>query len=404
MKKNRLLKQYFLLALISIGLFAGWGNQIQAQEKAYPQDTLEERSDFEQALMAPDLERKGQAYYEAKFTSRISAGDQKPVNDQGLKAGVTLVVTNTNDSGEGSLRWAIQQANATPDLDIIEFNIPGSGPHYIQPLDRLGYINNPIIIDGATQPGWTAGAPVIVLDGSLTPDGQEGFRLYDNANGSEIRGLVIGGFDRPIPQGQPQAGYNGFAIVIETDNNIIQGNFLGIAPDGITPFSNMRGVQIMNSSNNLVGGITAAERNIISGNLAIGVAVFGNEVRPGPNSLNNIISGNYFGTDVTGTVGVGNNVNIQVSEGALNTLVGGTLASQRNIISGATGSSGRGIVIASSPTQNTQIKGNFIGTDVTGTAAIPNAYQGINLLQGANQTIIGGTETGAQNIISGNGS
>jgi hypothetical protein len=403
MKKLRLLNHYFLFVLLSGWLLFGAAIRTNAQER---NEILPEKPE----LAAPEdepsikyLERQGKTFYGTDFHSEVSnSTTQSKIQmqtNEGLKSGNTFVVTITDDSGEGSLRWAIQQANGTADLDIIQFNIPGVGPHVIQPLDRLGYIINPVIIDGTSQPGWAPGAPVIVLDGSQTPDGQEGFRLYDNAHGSEIRGLVIGGFDRAN-----QFGENGFAIVIETNNNKIQGNFLGVAPDGVTPFPNLRGVQIMNSSNNLVGGTTPEERNVISGNLAIGATVFGNEVRPGPNSLDNIIRGNYFGTDITGTIGVGNQTNIQISEGAKNTLIGGTLESHRNIISGASGNIGRGIVIATSGTQNTQIKGNFIGTDVTGTVAIPNTYQGINLLQGVNQTTIGGTEAGARNIISGNGS
>ena len=306
-----------------------------------------------------------------------------------------LVVTNTNDDGEGSLRQAIIDANSTAAKSIIEFNIPGDGPHRIEPASRFQNIVNPIVIDGTSQPGWEVGKPIIIIDGSTVPIREQGFYLISNAHNSEIRGLVIGGYRPGVDL------RNGFAIVMETDNNKIQGNFIGIEADGETAFPNARGVQIMNASGNLIGGTTPEERNIISGNSSIGIAVFGNEDRAGPNSFDNIITGNYLGTNAAGTAAVGNNDNIQVSQGAKNTIIGGLSPEERNIVSGA---NYRGIVIASESTENTQILGNFIGTDVTGTNAVPNTNRAINLLQGVNNTIIGGTEEGARNIISGNAS
>ena len=80
-----------------------------------------------------------------------------------------FVVTNTLDSGPGSLRQAILDANATPNVggpDVIRFSIPGLGAHTIQPLSTLPDITDPVVIDGTTQPGY-AGKPVIELDGTL---------------------------------------------------------------------------------------------------------------------------------------------------------------------------------------------------------------------------------------------
>jgi fibronectin type 3 domain-containing protein len=312
-----------------------------------------------------------------------------------LAAEAQIVVTNTNNDGAGSLRQAIIDANSTAEKSIIEFDIPGDGPHRVEPTSRFPQIVNPIVIDGTSQPGWEVGNPVIVIDGSDAPIRIEGFNLVNNAHESEIRGLVIVGY-RPGDDGM-----NGFAIVAETNNNIFEGNFIGIDADGETAIPNSRGIQIMNASNNLIGGTTAEARNVISGNLSIGVAIFGDQERPGPNSFDNKIIGNYFGTNAAGTSAVGNNDNIQVSQGATNTIIGGLVPEERNIISGA---NFRGIVIASPGTENTQVIGNFIGTDVTGTNAVPNTNRAINLLQGVSNTIIGGTEEGARNIISGNSS
>ena len=65
----------------------------------------------------------------------------------------TIVVTNTNDSGEGSLRNALEYANSNPGEDIITFNIPGTGPFTIQPQEALPEITDPVVIDGYTQTG-----------------------------------------------------------------------------------------------------------------------------------------------------------------------------------------------------------------------------------------------------------
>jgi len=73
--------------------------------------------------------------------------------------GATFTVTNTNDSGAGSLRQAIIDANATAAIDTINFNIPGSGLHTLNLTSFLPFIDQPIIIDGTTQPGWSAGNP-----------------------------------------------------------------------------------------------------------------------------------------------------------------------------------------------------------------------------------------------------
>src|SRR5439155_9595225 len=77
----------------------------------------------------------------------------------------TLVVTTTSDSGSGSLRQAILDANATNGLDSIVFQIPGTAPFTITPLAALPAITDPVVIDGTTQPGYTPNHPIIELSG-----------------------------------------------------------------------------------------------------------------------------------------------------------------------------------------------------------------------------------------------
>ena len=297
---------------------------------------------------------------------------------------VTYTVSNTNDSGEGSLRQAIMNANGTATKDFIIFDIPGAGPHVLQPQTAYPVIINPLSIDGTTEPDWVAGdpgQPVIIIDGSQVPVGNHGFFLRDEAHNSQISGLAIIGY-QPEVNSQNQH-FNGFAIRILTNNNIIRKNYLGTA-DGITAVPNHRGIQIENSSENLIGGIPS-ERNIISGNIGIGLAIFGNEFEGVQNSVNNLVRGNYLGVDETGTKDLGNAVNMQVVDGAQGTLV------ENNVISGAN----TGLTVASAQTSGTIIQDNRIGTDKDGLTAISNGF-GILLISGARDVHI------LNNLVSGN--
>ena len=88
-----------------------------------------------------------------------------------------LAVTNTGDSGFGSLREAILCANATPGIDLVTFNIPGSGQHTIQPLSAFPTVTDAVIIDATTQPSF-AGAPLVLA----TPEKGEPTiaKMYEN--------------------------------------------------------------------------------------------------------------------------------------------------------------------------------------------------------------------------------
>src|SRR6185503_11038389 len=94
--------------------------------------------------------------------------------------GAVYFVVNTNDSGAGSLRQAIQSANANISaLDGILFNIPGAGVQVIRPATALPLVSDPVIIDGTTQPGASCstsptnfnGTILIRLDGTGLPAG-----------------------------------------------------------------------------------------------------------------------------------------------------------------------------------------------------------------------------------------
>ena len=280
-----------------------------------------------------------------------------------------FVVINTNNHGTGSLREAITNANATVGPDKIVFNIPGSGVRVINLVNTLPEITDPVSIDASTQPGY-AGKPIVEINGSAIGT-NNGFVV--KAGGTTIRGLAINNFSSSI------------AIWIrDCNNNVIQGNYIGVNAAGNLQRINDRGILLSNSSNNQIGGTTAALRNVVSGSRFDGIEIGGN---------NNVIQGNFIGTDANGTIAIPNGISgISIQGPFTNNVIGGTAAGAGNLISG----NQRGITASGS---QTVIQGNLIGTDITGTKKIPNGT-GIQA-QSAN-VLIGGLTASARNIISGN--
>jgi len=292
----------------------------------------------------------------------------------------TFTVTNTNDSGPGSLRQAITDANATPDLDTINFSI-GSGVQTINVGSTTGLalpiITSPLTIDGTTQPGYP-GSPLIELNGaSAAGGGANG--LYIAAGSSTIKALVINRF-------------GGLGIKIEPlGGNIIAGNFIGTDVTGTVDLGNsLGGVAINSLGNDTIGGTAAGARNVISGNDSFGIAIEG--------VGGNLVQGNYIGTDVTGTADLGNSgvAGVLILSSSNNT-IGGTSVGARNVISG---NDDEGIEIH---TTGNLVQGNYIGTDVSGTADLGNTNNGVAIIDVGSNTI-GGTTAGARNVISGNNS
>jgi hypothetical protein len=307
------------------------------------------------------------------------------------RASTTFTVTNTNDSGAGSLRQAIVDANNNAGLDMIAFNIPGAGVHTITPLSALPAITGSVIIDGYTQPGAHANTLangddavlLIELDGSLHPDSNIALLLQGAAaGGSVIRGLVIDNWGR--------------GIVTQTDTLAIQGCFIGIDPTGLFARPNDIGVFAdfnTPTSGMRIGGNTPDLRNVISGNNS------GIYFQSGTNQM---VQGNFFGTNRHGTAAIANGTTITVQQSD-DALIGGTTAAARNIIAGS--GNGRGILLASAA--RTRIQGNFIGTDVTGTTALGFGNGAVVLDSGDSATQVGGLTatpgTPPGNVISGNG-
>ncbi|MEM7117758.1 MAG: right-handed parallel beta-helix repeat-containing protein [Chloroflexota bacterium] len=192
-----------------------------------------------------------------------------------------------------SLRAAIEEANALPGHDTIQFNLGGSATMTFSPNPELPAITEPVTIDALTGVGTCpAGATpadlkVSINGAAATGNGasfNRGLLLAAGSDGSHIEGVVIGDFGS-----DPVVGGKG--LQIESSDNIIRCNHIGVATDGTTPFGNDVGIELI-GSRNVIGGNLARDRNVISGNDSQGIFV--------ANGIGNEIYHNYIGTDAAG--------------------------------------------------------------------------------------------------------
>jgi hypothetical protein len=325
----------------------------------------------------------------------------------------TLTVINTNDSGAGSLRQAILDANANAGADSICFNIPSAGVQTITPTTPLDAITDPVTIDGYTQTGASAntgafGAAdnavlMIELNGASAGANTGGFansglKIDAGGGGSTIRGLVINRF------GDACIVVNSTAASTTAGGNFITGNFIGTDSTGTNPIGAQTpgaGVAIHDSSGNTIGGTANAARNVISGNTDLPGGIADREAQVvitnrfgGANATNNVIQGNYIGINAAGTANVssGNTDGIYLFATVGGNTIGGTTAGAGNVISGM---SIAGIDMYDG--SNT-IQGNRIGTKADGTGSVTNSI-GIAAGNSGGNNVIGGTAAGAGNTV-----
>jgi titin len=286
----------------------------------------------------------------------------------GAVRGSTFTVTNMADSGAGSLRWAITNANANSGPDTITFQISGKAPFTINLSSALPSVTDPVTIDATTQTGYS-GAPVVELNGASTATGSVGLQL--NSGFNTVVGLAINRFRA---QG----------IVLNGVSNVIQGNFIGTDTTGTLVRSNGSFGIWVKSVGNQIGGTNAAARNVISGGNNTGIYIY--------NTSSNVVQGNYIGVSATGTTRLGNQNSGIMIDGSSGNLIGGANASARNLVSGNGVS---GVFLNGLGASRNVIQGNYIGTDVTGGLVVSNVNDGITVNSAPSNTISG-------NVISGN--
>jgi hypothetical protein len=235
-----------------------------------------------------------------------------------------------------------------------------------------------------------------------------GMVIASSASNNTIGGTVAGA-------GNVISGNDNHGLEINSGGstgNQVQGNFIGTNPAGTGEVGNGlvggastgRGIKINGAPGNTIGG-TSAGRNVISGNVKYGIEIVGN------GATGTVVQSNYIGTDATAMAFLGNR-DAGLVVAAPNTVIGGTTSDVRNVISGnghwrAQLFAAAGIALTTDASSGavatgTQVQGNFIGTNVAGTAALSNGGIGVVIIDGLNNTV-GGTTAGARNIISGNG-
>lgn len=302
----------------------------------------------------------------------------------------TYIVTTTDDPGAGSctvsscsLHDAIDAANANAGADTITFAIPGSGVPVILPNDPLPSITDPVTIDATTQNPSSTTPPVELRGHSGLPN--EALWLTTGSDGSTIKGFIINRFN--------SAGI----LISNSQQNTIAFNWIGIDATGLAAGRNAgAGVFLQNAPKNTIGGQGATARNVLSGNGGAGVQV---GFEDGGASSENVIQGNYIGTDYLGVTQISNEQGAVYVSSSKNT-IGGTLTGQGNVITGY--DYGYGLIYLRDNDENL-VYGNYIGTNAAGTASLSENGSGSQslgiIIEGGQNNRIG--TAGAGNLISG---
>ena len=283
------------------------------------------------------------------ITSAVVSASNIPGVDFGYSYDV---IVNKNDSGQGSLRQFLLNANALSNTGLAQSGLTSgkdnavfmladgiaragltasystqfaSGIASITVGSVLPTITDPVILDASWQPGY-AGVPMIELNGAAVANAG----LTITAGNSTVRGFIINRFN---------GGTNGIGISISAGgSNTITGNYIGTNAAGTTAAANSGAGIFISSANNTVGGTTVAARNVISGNTSYGVGI------DGVGNTGNLIEGNCIGTNAAGTAALANSSHgVYVFNGAGSNTIGGTAAGAGNLISG---NAGKGVVIA----------------------------------------------------------
>ncbi|MBN2556756.1 MAG: right-handed parallel beta-helix repeat-containing protein [Anaerolineales bacterium] len=284
----------------------------------------------------------------------------------------SLLVNTFDDIDDGlcdpvhcSLREAINAANANPGPDIIEFDVPDGGSNIIHVSSPLPALTDDATTIDATTLSYYAGYPEVFL-GKDVEIIDTGLLLASNDN--VIRGLGFAGFGLWPYDQYDVAG----AIVVTGSGNLIEANAIGLGASW-----NTNGIYITGPEN-------IVRNNVISGN-ELGIYT---------NAPGQVLQGNIIGVAADGATPIHNDVGILLVMGADNTLVGGAEPGEGNLVSASTRN---GII---SYAEHITLYGNLIGTDITGSYAIPNGSSGLYVMGGYTQ--IGGGSPGQGNVISGN--
>ncbi|QDV47069.1 Lectin C-type domain protein [Stieleria neptunia] len=317
-----------------------------------------------------------------------------------------FLVTHTSDSGAGSLRQAILDANAASGPATIRFEIPDTDEGLVDvdsllpggdatpdvfriaPESALPTLNNasghPVFIDGSTQQTFggdtNAFGPEIEISGLSAGGGSHGVVIESDF--ATLHALVVNDF-----------GNTG--VVIRGDHAILTGSFVGTDAIGATakPNRGTAGVFIDGAEDVIVGGHSIADRNVISGNTRDGIAV--------DLSRRVDVSGNYIGTTADGMQPLANDEKgIEIGRSHQVRVGGDRRIGSGNVISGNT-RHGISVTLGSS---EIDISGNFVGVDSQGYNPLGNGERGVSISNSVDVAVGGNKLEGLGNVISANGS
>jgi parallel beta-helix repeat protein len=304
----------------------------------------------------------------------------------------TWTVTQSTDDGKGdhanTLSWAIDKANKDSG-DVIAINVSIVQPSALEPT-----ITSKVAIEGNANE----------LDGSnlaLSTGQVEGGALLITGGGCTVEDLTITGFptsaitlksnDNVVEDNDLSGNFGDGVYVHPGNDNLVVGNTIENNVANTVKSFGGKGIHIAGSANNSI------DANVVSGNASYGIWIEG-----AGGATNNLVEGNFIGTDPTGTVAMGNGAQgVFINNGATDNTIGGSTAGAGNIISGNTGS---GVFISDSGTSGNVVLGNVIGANASGSAAIPNGSDGIHIQNGATGNTVGGTSSADANLVSGNAS
>ena len=339
------------------------------------------------------------------------------VMDASSARAATYTVDSTGDAadatpGDGlcatagavcTLRAAIQEANADATKDTIAFGIAGAGPHVIKPSTVLPPLDEPVNIDGYTQAGAKANTKrfpeltdaviKIAIDGSLAPiSGANNTAFRIEGGGSLIRGLSI----------YKWLGTNGGRIVIDSDNNVIEGNYIGLdtagleSPEGLTdnasePAWTGNGIIVQSGVNNLIGGTTDGARNVIAN--AWRYAIY---FAPGTGGT---VSGNFIGVDKTGLTVPDTDDNVPPYTAGIHlneadaVVIGGDTWSKKNVICAR---SVNAEAIRIDATDNALVRSNYLNWYADGNTPCGTGSDGVFVGSGSTGVVITENSISAQ--------
>lgn len=317
-------------------------------------------------------------------------------------AQISRVVTNTNDSGAGSLRQAILDANANTTTPAaphqITFNIPGAGVQTITLATTLPSITQPTSIDGTTQPGSACGTLVPSLGASSnTP---HNLQIAINSSAINMGGVTISTLSFTATAASSTVrglsmygavGTRGNLIYTSAPSTTIDCSYMGLLPDGTAPATNPQRIVTFSGANADNGSVLNSVVSAFGVNVGTNISVAGTASDAVSMASGMIVRGNLIGTDPTGT----QPRSLANGSGVFSTFSDAMLI-ENNVLSGFSSSG-----VAGKDSTNMNIRANIIGASLSGTQPIANGYGILNDTGQNTGWMIGGPNVSDRNYILG---